>query len=85
MTLPKWFRRWRYRKLIKQIRKRPGSAFICNLLKFKFPYLHIFNYPELWDRREYTQLYFLGCKGPWFLKNADRIKYIQEAIELTKK
>ena len=88
MNVPKFIRKWMYKRMLKDIdqkSKYERDTFLCNFCVYNFPYKKIKYYPELWDRRHSLKYY--SPNGPtlgmiWFLEQSERKKYVQEALDL---
>lgn len=87
MNVPKFIRRWVYKRILKRIDDTSyhEPTYLCVFCRFKFPYMNIERYPELWDRKE-SLTWFRWNRDPhiqaWFYNDEDRRKYVQEALDL---
>ena len=94
MTVPKFVRRWVYKRILKEINRRHRTyntffdTYLCTFCRFQFPYINIKHYPELWDRRtslkRYDETRDWGVHV-WFLHDGERKVYIEEALDLINK
>ena len=88
MNVPKFIRKWKYKKIIKELEEKPrGYIFLCHKCKYHFPFVSIKYYPELWNRKESADWYTIfdriePCKHAWFVSNETRKQYVEEALEL---
>lgn len=89
MNVPRPIRRWVYKRIIKEIDRhghyRFFDTYLCGFCRFRFPYIGIKHYPELWTRRttlkRYDQTRTWGTQV-WFPGDAERRVYVQHALDL---
>ena len=92
MVVPKFLRRWKYKRILKNLAKQQikdplDPLYLCLECKYHFPYIDIKNYPELWDRK-HTAEWFNNryTDNPysqvWFRDNDSRKKYVEQALDL---
>lgn len=90
MTVPKFIRRWVYKRMLKEIDAnskkflRPNT-YLCHFCKYRFPCIGIQHYPELWNRRFVLSAYNPDnspCAQVWFFEESARRVYVLQAISL---
>lgn len=89
MTLvPKFIRRWLYRKMItrlKEVETADYNVFLCVMVREFTLITDIRSYPELWDRRRQCPNKRGISEGKytwWFENNQQRLQYVKEALYL---
>ena len=86
MNIPKFIRRWVYKRMLKELDRKGKYTYLCHFCKYQFPYIKIEHYPELWNRR-----FVLSAYNPdepphaqvWFFEESTRRVYVLQAIALT--
>lgn len=92
MVVPKFLRRWKYKRILKNLAKQQikdplDPLFLCSQCRWRFPYVRIEHYPELWDRK-HTAEWFNNryTDNPysqvWFRSNYSRKVYVEQALDL---
>ncbi len=93
MKLPKFYRKYVYKCLLKRYREwyalSNDDHFVCHEIRAYFPYVSIKSYPELYEMREMGSAYYNKSNkyaSPhskvWFENNYERIKFLELAIKL---
>lgn len=77
MRIPKFYRRWVYRWILKRA-ENSTHFYLCFAPKRYFPHWGINKYPELWDRRDHTSSDCIVS----FDSHEDRTTYIREALNM---
>ena len=94
MIIPKFIRKWKYNKILEKLKNQNTTydkpIYLCLECKYRFPYINIKHYPELWNRKETTPWfpYTQPDRNPehkvWFKSNKERQQYLIEALNILK-
>lgn len=87
MNVPKFIRRWVYRRMLKEIDKNISHRriYLCHFCTYQFPYIRIKHYPELWNRRFGLPWYIHDTPAHaqvWFMEEFERRRYVKKALDL---
>ena len=90
MNVPKFIRRWVYKRMLKEIDKNYNGfihtdTYLCHFCKYQFPYINIKHYPELWNRRLGLPWYIHDKPAHaqvWFMEEDERRRYVKKALNL---
>lgn len=86
MIAPKYIRRWKYKRILKKLYKYPNSeknVYLCHECRYRFPFLNIRSYPELYNNRRSAPWYpgeWFSNYHVWFRNNKQRINYVLDAL-----